>query len=89
MFDVYLRRRLSFVLLLATLVVGSLHFAAPSSGAGPALRYYVVPGDTLWTIASSSYHGDPRGAIDAIRSANHLHSDLLLPGQVLLLPASV
>jgi LysM domain len=86
-FGIYVRRRLAFVLVLVTLVLGGLRFAASSSGAGPAVRYDVVPGDTLWSIAASHYDGDPRAEIDSIRSANHLQTDLIVPGQVLLLPA--
>ena len=87
MFDLYVRRRLAFLLVLAALVIGGLRFAASSSGAGPAVRYDVVPGDTLWSIAAAHYDGDPRAEIDAIRSTNHLQTDLIVPGQVLLLPA--
>jgi LysM repeat protein len=87
MFDVYLRRRLAFVLVLLLLVLGGLRFASPSSGAAPAVRYTVQTGDTLWGIASERYGGDPRGGVDAIRSANRLDDASIRPGEVLLLPS--
>ncbi len=87
MFDVYLRRRLAFVLVLLVLVVSGLRFAAPSSGAAPPVRYTVQAGDTLWGIASDRYGGDPRAGVDAIRSANRLGDASIRPGELLLLPA--
>jgi nucleoid-associated protein YgaU len=86
MFDVYLRRRLTFIALLAALLVGGLQFATPSSGAGRATNYTVQPGDTLWSIASSHYGGDPRDGIASIESANHLPTDAVYAGDVLVLP---
>ena len=88
MFDVYIRRRLTFLAMLAALLVGGLQFATPSSGAGRATNYTVQPGDTLWGIASSHYAGDPREAITAIESANHLSTDDVYAGDVLVLPPS-
>ncbi len=57
-----------------------------SEGAGPPRRYVVQPADTLWSIASREYGGDPRSAIWRIERANHLRASLLRPGQVLVLP---
>lgn len=52
---------------------------------GPAV--VVQPGQTLWGIASSHYpSSDPRAAIAAIESANHLENSQINPGERLLLP---
>jgi len=65
----------------------ALSAARPSSGAGPERRYVVQSGDTLWTIASSRYSGDPRAAVWEIQHRNHLDGAVLVPGTVLRLPA--
>jgi len=52
---------------------------------GPAV--IVKPGQTLWGIASRDYpQSDPREAIAAIESANHLKSPAITPGERLVLP---
>jgi hypothetical protein len=63
-----------------------LAFAAPSPGAAQPGHYRVKAGDTLWSIASAEYSGDPRAAIDRIRSANHLTDATIHAGDRLLLP---
>ena len=62
--------------------------ARASHGAGPELRYTVKPGDTLWSIASSHYAGDPRDAIYRIDRRNHLGGSVLVPGRRLVLPSA-
>jgi nucleoid-associated protein YgaU len=62
--------------------------ARASHGAGAELRYTVKPGDTLWSIASSHYAGDPRDAIYRIGRRNHLGGSLIVPGQRLVLPSA-
>lgn len=86
MFDVYARRRLTFLAIVATLVAGGVRYATPSHGAGPAREYVVAPGDTLWSIASSELGGDPREGVMTIREANHLSGADISIGQSLLLP---
>ena len=68
--------------------------------AGPAVRaltpdrpvrvarsaYVVRQGDTLWSIAASSYGGDPREGVWKLRERNHLDGTTIAPGQVLRLP---
>jgi LysM repeat protein len=80
------RTPILFVLLVATAFL-ALSAARPSSGAGPERTYTVRSGDTLWSIASSRYGGDPRAAVWEIQQRNHLDGGVLVPGTVLRLPA--
>ncbi len=57
-----------------------------SDSAGRELVYVVRPYDTLWTIATSHYAGDPRDAVARIEARNHLAGPLIEPGQRLVLP---
>ncbi len=75
-----------FLAIIATLAVGGLRYATPSSGAGPAREYVVAPGDTLWAIADAQLPGDPRDGVATIEQANHLSTADLQVGQKLLLP---
>jgi nucleoid-associated protein YgaU len=78
------------------LLAGALTLWAPTLGHGltarssPAAqhRYVVRPGDTLWSIARRIHDGDPRALVDAIQSANGTDPGALVPGQVLLIPAT-
>ena len=73
------------VLLLATaLLVGIV--ARPSGGAGRPTTYLVKPTDTLWSIATRHYAGDPREGIWELQRRNHLAGTTLVPGQRLVLP---
>jgi LysM repeat protein len=65
------------------LVTGRLAY-----GSGPARSDTVVvaPGDTVWSIASAHYAGDPRPHVEAILAANRLATPILRPGQALQLP---
>jgi LysM repeat protein len=75
------------ILMLAALALIVWAFVARGSqGAGPTAHYTVKPGDTLWSIATSRYAGDPRDAIYRIDRKNHLHGSVIVPGQRLLLP---
>jgi len=76
---------LLLALVAATLL---LMFARPSSGAGPETRYRVRVGDTLWSIATARYGGDPRAAIWRIEHRNGLSGPLVTPGETLVLPGS-
>ena len=80
------RRGLGRVILLALALL--LASAKLAYGSGPAHYDTVVvaPGDSVWTIASAHYGGDPRAHVDAILAANHLGGPSLIPGQSLLLP---
>ena len=76
--------RLLIVALLAVLVWALLPHA--SSGAGRERTYVVTRGDTLWSIATSHYGGDPREGVWKIERRNGLADGVLAAGQRLLLP---
>jgi LysM repeat protein len=72
------------VLAALALVVGVA--ARPSGGAGRARVYVVKPADTLWSIASANYAGDPREGVWELEHRNHLSSTTVVPGQRLVIP---
>jgi len=61
-------------------------FARPSGASGPEHPYRVQAGDTLWSIATARYAGDPREAIWRIEHRNHLSGAMITPGTRLILP---
>ena len=71
--------------LLAALVIWSIA-AHASNSAGKARIYTVKRYDTLWSIATSHYGGDPRNAIFRLEQRNGLSGAVVRPGQKLLLP---
>ena len=75
------------VLLLATAVAAE----TPDAGgdAGAVSTHVVVSGDTLWDIASrhTDPGGDVRRTVFDIQRASGLEGSLLVPGQVLRIPA--
>lgn len=68
-------------------VVAWALFARDSGASGPERLYRVQSGDTLWSIASERYGGDPREAVWKLRERNDLSGALIVPGQVLVLPS--
>jgi nucleoid-associated protein YgaU len=77
------------ILLISALVLIAWAVVARAShGAGPEVHYIVEPGDTLWSIATAHYGGDPRDAIYRIDRRNHLGGSLIVPGQRLVLPSA-
>ncbi len=74
------------VILLALGLLLATARLAYGSGSAHTDRVVVAPGDSVWTIATTHYPGDPRSHVDAILAANHLSSPGLTPGQSLLLP---
>jgi LysM repeat protein len=76
--------RFLILLLAVSLVVGVI--ARPSGSAGKPVRYVVKPTDTLWSIATAHYAGDPREGIWKLQQRNDLHGTTLVPGQRLVLP---
>jgi LysM repeat protein len=75
-------------LALATIVaaVAWAGFVRPSEGAGGEHVYVVQPTDTLWSIATAHYAGDPREAIWELQRRNGLAGTTIRPGQRLVLP---
>jgi LysM repeat protein len=75
------------VLVLALLIAVTWAVVArASTAAGPEVRYTVEPGDTLWSIASERYGGDPRGGVWKIEQRNGLSGRTLVAGQTIYLP---
>ena len=71
---------------IALLAVAVALAARPSGSAGPEQVYRVRPYDTLWSIASGHYSGDPRAAIWKIEQRNGLPGAAIRAGQRLVLP---
>jgi nucleoid-associated protein YgaU len=83
----YLRRRASaLTVLVCASALAFLALPGASSGARPARQHIVLPGETLWGIASTAYGGDTDSHVQAIARASHLHGALIVPGQALVLP---
>jgi LysM repeat protein len=76
--------RILVLVLLAALVWAVV--ARASTAAGPERTYVVQPGDTLWSIASERYGGDPRSGIWKIERRNGLRGRPLVAGRRIVLP---
>jgi LysM repeat protein len=74
------------VLVTVVAVVVWAGFARPSESAGPEQAYVVRPADTLWSIATAHYAGDPREAVWELQQRNGLAGTTIRPGQRLVLP---
>ena len=72
---------LTLVILVAWVV-----FARPSSSRTGESVYTVQPHDTLWSIASRRYGGDPRQAVWEIQKRNRLRSAVIRVGERLVMP---
>jgi LysM repeat protein len=77
--------RIALIVVLATFLGWSVATRSVES-AGPAQVYVVQPGDTLWSIASERYAGDPREGVWELRRRNHLLGTTISPGEKLVLP---
>jgi LysM repeat protein len=78
-----------FVKFIGVLLAGMVIWAVAahsSNGAGRPHIYTVKRYDTLWSIASSHYGGDPRAAIYRLEERNDLAGTVVQPGQKLVLP---
>ena len=74
------------LIMMALVAVVAFSVVRSSHGAGREQRYVVKPTDTLWSIASSHYAGDPREGVWKLRQRNHLAGTTLRLGQTLVLP---
>jgi len=74
------------LIVVAVLAFGLSVVARSSRGGGHEQTYRVQPYDTLWTIATSHYAGDPREAIWKIERRNHLAGAVINPGERIVLP---
>ncbi len=74
------------VLIVLVAVVAWAAIARPSGGAQRERTYVVRPGDTLWSIASRNYGGDPREGVWRLKDRNALRGAPLQPGQRLVVP---
>jgi hypothetical protein len=63
--------RVVLIVLVATFLGWSL-LTRSVDGAGRAQVYVVQPGDTLWSIVSARYAGDPREASGSFRTGTTL-----------------
>ena len=77
--------RLALIVLVATFLGWSVMTRTVES-AGTAQVYVVQPGDTLWSIASGRYAGDPREGVWKLERRNQLAGTTISPGQKLVLP---
>jgi LysM repeat protein len=76
--------RVAIVVVVAVLLWAVL---ARDTGAGPNPRHHTVrSGETLWSIATATYAGDPRKGVWLLRERNHLAGATIVPGQRLVLP---
>jgi LysM repeat protein len=76
--------RIAVVVLVLTLAWAVV--ARAGSAAQPERGYVVEPGDTLWSIATARYGGDPRGGVWKIQQRNGLQNGVIRSGQRLVLP---
>jgi nucleoid-associated protein YgaU len=77
---------------IADVVGGGLARASSAEAMVPVstLSVVVQPGDSLWTIAGrTAPTTDPREVVSRIRDLNGLRSNLIQPGQVLLVPSGL
>ena len=74
------------LLVATTLLVLWALFARESGAGGPERHYRVRAGDTLWSIAVTTYPGDPREGVWELRRRNHLPGTTIQPGERLVLP---
>lgn len=92
------RRVLTFLAslpLIAAIVIavlsGGSALASHESGApaGTFTNISVMPGDSLWSIATTiAPDADPRDVVAEISRLNNLHTDALSAGQTLAIPSS-
>jgi hypothetical protein len=74
-------------LMATTALVLARSAQAEADPAAPVAYHVVLPGETLWGIASELTHGqDPRDTVALLVQVNHLPSSGVQAGQRLVLP---
>jgi hypothetical protein len=71
---------------LSILALAAGFAARTSGGSGRGHVYVVKQYDTLWSIATEHYSGDPREGIWRIERRNGFGDALIRPGQHIVLP---
>jgi LysM domain-containing protein len=61
-------------------------FARDTGAGGPERQHVVRPGETMWSIVTSTYAGDPREGVWKLQRRNELDGTTIVPGQRLVLP---
>jgi hypothetical protein len=74
------------VIVIAFALVFWLAFARGSNEAGHRQTVVVRAGDTLWSLATAHYAGDPREGVWKLEQRNHLQGETLHVGQRLVMP---
>lgn len=77
--------RITIVIFVATALAWTIQVRA-SDSAGPQTVYVVQGGDTLWSVATKHYRGDPRAGVWKLQRANAVSGGSLTPGQRLVVP---
>jgi LysM repeat protein len=77
--------RIALIALVITFLGWSVATRSVES-ARKARVYVVQPDDTLWSIASERYAGDPREGVWKLERRNRLLGTTISPGQKLVLP---
>ena len=72
-------------MLLVAVVLWAVLARDTGAGATPQV-HRVETGETLWSIATARYGGDPRAGVWKLQQANGLSGSTIVPGQRLLLP---
>jgi LysM repeat protein len=74
------------VIVLVVAVVLWAMFARDTGAGSVPERHTVQPGETLWSLASERYRGDPRKGVWLLQERNGLTGTTIVPGQRLVLP---
>jgi LysM repeat protein len=75
-----------FLLVLVLALAAWAFFVRDTTASGGVERYQVRAGDTLWSIATRHFAGDPREGVWELQQRNRLTGVTIRPGQVLVLP---
>ena len=79
----------TIVVALVLLLPSAFGATTGPSSAVPTEDYVVRSGDTLWDIAAERTDAgeDVRGTVTSIRRLNDLTSSMIMPGEIIMVPA--